>query len=395
MIERVTPEARRALLGSAVGYAMDGFDLLILSFLLRPIAAAFHLRPPQSAALVTATLVGAILGGVVFGVLADRFGRVRVLAWTILLFAVFTGLCGLASSYVSLMLFRGIAGLGLGGELGIGMALVAEAWPASMRARVSSYVGLRWQAGVLAAALVTPALLPLIGWRGMFGLGVVPAVAAFVIRRRLREPELFLGARPVRPLRLFTGAGVARISIGMVVLCSVQNFGYYGVMIWLPNYLSVRFGYGLTQSSLWTAVTIAGMAIGIAAFGQVADRFGRRPTFLAWMAGAAIMVVVYAALTSPAGPAGGRRGDGVLRQWHAGRLRRADERTVSDRTARHGAERAVQYRPRRGRVRAGGGGLGRGAARIFGGDCRAGSPVCAGHGGAVGADPGAARDGVG
>ncbi len=292
-------QARRALVGSAVGYAMDGFDLLILSFLLRPIAASLHLTPPESAALVTATLVGAVVGGMIFGVLADRFGRVRVLTWTILLFALFTGLCGLAPGYRSLLAFRTIAGLGLGGEFGIGMALVAEAWPAAMRARVSSYVGLGWQAGVLAAALVSPVLLPVIGWRGMFALGVVPAVAAFFIRRNLEEPALFVATRPMAPMRLFTDPGLARRSIGMVVLCSVQNFGYYGVMIWLPSYLANRFGYGLTQSALWTAVTIGGMAVGIAVFGQVADRVGRRPAFLAWMAGAAVMVVVYAGLTAP------------------------------------------------------------------------------------------------
>ena len=85
----------------------------------------------------------------------------------------------------------------------------------------------------------------------------------------------------------------------MVILCSVQNFGYYGVMIWLPNYLASRFGFGLTQSAVWTSVTIAGMAVGIFAFGHIADRFGRRPTFFAYMLMAAVMVVVYSRLTDP------------------------------------------------------------------------------------------------
>ena len=116
----------------------------------------------------------------------------RVLAWTILLFAVFTGLCALAQGYWDLLAYRTVAGLGLGGEFGIGMALVGEAWPAAKRARASAYVGLGWQFGVLAAALVTPLLLPLIGWRGMFAVGLFPAVAAFFIRRNLQEPDLFL-----------------------------------------------------------------------------------------------------------------------------------------------------------------------------------------------------------
>ena len=300
----VDSNARKALLGSAVGYAMDGFDLLILGFMLRTIAGDLKLTPAQSASLVTATLIGAVLGGIGFGMLSDRLGRVRVLTWSIVLFAVFTGLCAFAQGYLDLLIYRGVAGLGLGGEFGIGMALVAEAWPSSKRARASSYVGLGWQAGVLAAALVTPLLLPLIGWRGMFALGVFPAIAAYVIRASLHEPELFVARSKDHPkqsaLHLLVKDGeTASISLGMVILCSVQNFGYYGVMIWLPNYLSARFGFALTQSALWTCVTVAGMALGIFLFGHIADRVGRRPAFLGYMSGAAIMVLVYSRLTDP------------------------------------------------------------------------------------------------
>jgi MFS family permease len=174
----VDRDAIKALIGSALGYAMDGFDLLILGFMLNPISADLSLTPAQGASLVTATLIGAVIGGIGFGMLSDRIGRVRVLTYTIVVFAVFTGLCGLAQGYYDLLLYRTLAGVGLGGEFGIGMALVAEAWPASMRARASSYVGLGWQLGVLAAAIVTPILLPIIGWRGMFMLGIFPAVAA-------------------------------------------------------------------------------------------------------------------------------------------------------------------------------------------------------------------------
>ena len=301
--DTVTPEARRALLGAAVGYAMDGFDLLILGFLLGPIAEQMHLVPAQVGSLLTFTLVGAVIGGVAFGTLSDRLGRVRVLTWTIVLFAVFTGLCALAQNYEQLIVFRTIAGLGLGGEFGIGMTLVAEAWPAAKRARVSAYVGLGWQTGVLAAVLVTPLLLPHIGWRGMFAVGVFPALVAFLIRRRLHEPELFErrhSTNQAQSLRLLIAdAATVQISLGMIILCSVQNFGYYGVMIWLPNYLNAHLHFGLTQTAAWTGATILGMGVGIWAFGILADRFGRRPSFFAYMLGAAIMVVVYAQLSTP------------------------------------------------------------------------------------------------
>ncbi|MGF6442584.1 MFS transporter [Paraburkholderia youngii] len=296
--------AGRALLASVLGYAMDGFDLLILGFMLPVIAADLHLSSSQAGALVTWTLIGAVAGGVLFGVLSDYFGRVRMLTWTILIFAVFTGLCALAQGYTDLLIYRTIAGIGLGGEFGIGMTLVAEAWPASQRARVSSYVGLGWQLGVLAAALLTPLLLPVIGWRGMFALGLLPAVVSFFVRRRVEEPALFNQrvARGMRelPLKLlFVDARTTRASLGVMTLCSVQNFGYYGLMIWLPSYLSKTFGYSLTKSGLWTAATILGMAAGIWLFGIAADRFGRKPTFLFYQAGAVVMVFVYAQLTTP------------------------------------------------------------------------------------------------
>jgi benzoate transport len=297
----------RALVASMLGYAMDGFDLLILGFMLPAIAADLHLTSTQAGSLVTWTLIGAVAGGLIFGTLSDYFGRVKMLSWTILLFAVFTGLCALAQGFGDLLFYRTIAGIGLGGEFGIGMALVAEAWPAAQRARASSYVGLGWQAGVLAAALLTPLLLPLIGWRGMFAVGLLPAVVSFAVRRRVEEPAIFTervtagpNASRALPLkRLFDDARTARASLGVVILCSVQNFGYYGLMIWLPSYLSKTFGYSLTKSGLWTAATVLGMALGIWLFGIAADRFGRKPAFLAYQTGAVVMVFVYANLTTP------------------------------------------------------------------------------------------------
>ncbi|KRW95649.1 MFS transporter [Paracoccus sp. MKU1] len=304
MPTEVDSKARKALWGAAIGYAMDGFDLLILGFMLKTIAVDLALSQAQAASLVTATLVGAVLGGIGFGMLSDRIGRIRVLTWTIVLFAVFTGLCALAQGYWDLLIYRTIAGMGLGGEFGIGMALVAEAWPASKRARASSYVALGWQTGVLAAAVVTPMLLPEIGWRGMFALGIFPAFVAYWIRHSLHEPEVFVAKTKQAPKEsalklLVKDRETGKLSLGMVILCSVQNFGYYGVMIWMPNYLASQFGFALTQSAVWTSVTILGMAAGIFCFGHLADRVGRRPAFFSYMIMAAIMVVVYSRLSDP------------------------------------------------------------------------------------------------
>ena len=297
----------KALVGSAVGYAMDGFDLLILGFMLSAISADLNLTPTQSGSLVTWTLVGAVVGGIVFGALSDRYGRVRVLTWTIVLFAVFTGLCAIAQGYWDLLIYRTIAGIGLGGEFGIGMALAIEAWPAKHRAKAASYVALGWQFGVLAAALLTPVLLPHIGWRGMFVVGIFPAFVAWYLRVRLHEPEIFsqkqtaLSTQKISKLESFKllvkDKATTKVSLGVVVLTSVQNFGYYGIMIWMPNFLSKQLGFSLTKSGLWTAVTVCGMMAGIWIFGRLADRIGRKPSFLLFQLGAVISIITYSQLT--------------------------------------------------------------------------------------------------
>lgn len=304
--EEITGYSWKALLGSALGYAMDGFDLLILGFMLHAISADLNLTPTQSGSLVTWTLIGAVAGGIIFGALSDRYGRVRVLTWTIVLFATFTGLCAFATGYWDLLIYRTIAGIGLGGEFGIGMALAAEAWPARHRSRVSSYVALGWQAGVLLAAVLTPMLLPFIGWRGMFIVGVIPALIAWFIRHRLHEPDVFVNQSAAEKTSMLESfrllvkdKATTKISAGIAILTSVQNLGYYGIMIWMPAYLAKQLGFGLTKSAMWTTVTILGMMAGIWVFGQLADRIGRKPAFILFQAGAAVSIVFYAQLTDP------------------------------------------------------------------------------------------------
>ena len=309
MTTKVNQYGWKALIGSAVGYAMDGFDLLILGFMLSAISADLNLTPAQSGSLVTWTLVGAVFGGILFGALSDKYGRVRVLTWTIVLFAVFTGLCAMAQGYWDLLIYRTIAGIGLGGEFGIGMALAIEAWPARHRAKAASYVALGWQVGVLAAALLTPILLPYIGWRGMFVLGIFPAFAAWYLRSHLHEPEIFTekqsaldGNRNSKWASfklLVKDKATTKISLGVIVLTSVQNFGYYGIMIWMPNFLAKQLGFSLTKSGVWTAVTVCGMMAGIWIFGRLADKIGRKPSFLLFQCGAVLSILIYSQLTDP------------------------------------------------------------------------------------------------
>ncbi|ALX96520.1 MULTISPECIES: MFS transporter [Serratia] len=297
----------KAMLASVTGYAMDGFDLLILGFMLPVITTELGLTSSQAGSLVTWTLIGAVIGGVIFGHLSDRFGRIRVLTITILMFSLFTGLCAVAVGYWDLLAYRTLAGIGLGGEFGIGMALIAEAWPAEKRNRASAYVGMGWQLGVLAAAFLTPLLLPYIGWRGMFLVGLLPALVSFLIRRTMGEPKAFTQQKTSeqqlsftqRLKLLFKDRATGKASLGIFILCSVQNFGYYGLMIWMPTYLAKNFGFSLTKSGVWTGVTVIGMTFGIWLFGVLADRFPRWIIFVIYQVGAVVMVISYAQLTDP------------------------------------------------------------------------------------------------
>jgi len=294
----------KAVVGASVGYAMDGFDLLIIGFALAAITTTFGLSDTQAGALSTFTLVGAVVGGVIFGIMSDYLGRVRVLTWSILIFAVFTGLSAAAWNYESLLAFRLLAGIGLGGEFGIGMTLAAEAWPAKKRARATAWVANGWQGGTLLASGAAALLIPLGGWRLLFAVGILPAIVAYLLRRRLHEPEKFTEAKarqtkrefPVR--KLFSDARTTRATLGLLILTSVQNFGYYGIITWMPTYLSREVGDSFNQSVAWTAVTVIGMVAGVFVFGKLCDTIGRRKSFFVFQVGAIVTVLVYANLSS-------------------------------------------------------------------------------------------------
>jgi benzoate transport len=323
---------RKALFAAAIGYGLDGFDLLILSFALSGIITTFGLSDVRAGSLSTITLLGAVVGGIVFGALADRFGRVRVLTWTVLIFAVFTGLSALAQGYWDLAAYRFIAGVGIGGEFGIGMALAAEAVRADQRARATSWVGVGFQIGVFAAAMVSAPVIAWWGWRALFVIGLFPAVFAFIVRRGVDEPAAFVRAQQTEDADASVDAGGAqpvggqstvaqsaragesfvskigalvkdrqtvKITVALTILTSVQNFGYFGIITWLPNYLSAQMGLGVTKGSLWTAVTVMGMLAGILIFGQVADRLGRRPAFWIFQLGAIVSILIYSQLSDP------------------------------------------------------------------------------------------------
>ncbi len=298
------PEARRALLGAGAGWMLDAMDVMLYALALGAIQGEFGLTAAQAGGLASATLVASAAGGVVFGFLADRHGRARMLVVSILAYSVFTALTATARSVGELALWRVLVGLGLGGEWSAGSVLVAETWPAAHRGKAIGLMQAGWAVGYGLAALLAAAIIPRWGWRPLFAAGVLPALLAVWMRRRLPEPRIWRerAARPsaggslafLRPPLL--GGTAAATAVATALL-----FAYWGPFTWMPSYLAAPSeaggaGLGVARSSVWIVAMQVGAFLGYVSFGWLADRFGRRPTFAAFVVSAAAVVPVYGGL---------------------------------------------------------------------------------------------------
>lgn len=294
---------KKTVVASVAGLTLEGMDIMFISFAMSMIMAEFSIDSATGGLISSITNIGMLAGGVIFGILADKFGRVKVFTYTILLFAVGTALTGLATSIEQVYLFRFIAGLGAGGEYGIGMALVAEAWPKEKQGRASSYVSVGAQYGVILAALLSAIILPLLGWRALFFVGVLPVIFAFIVRRNLEESPEWLAVQKEKKkvkkvekgklVQLFETPRVAVTTISLAIMATVQIAGYNGLMIWLPSMLQQSQGLSVSSSALWTISTAVGMIIGMLTFGQFMDKFGAKRTFGIFLLASACAVFLY------------------------------------------------------------------------------------------------------
>ncbi|QED46525.1 MFS transporter [Cytobacillus dafuensis] len=294
---------KKTVIASVAGLTLEGMDIMFISFAMSMIVAHFHLDLATGGLISSITNMGMLAGGVIFGILADKFGRVKIFTYTIILFAIGTALTGLATSIEQIYIFRFIAGLGAGGEYGIGMALVAEAWPKNKQGRASSYVSVGAQYGVILAALLSAIILPTLGWRALFFVGVLPVIFAFIVRKNLDESPEWLAARKDQKAankqekgklhQLFETPRTAITTISLAIMATVQIAGYNGLMIWLPSMLQKSQGLSVSSSALWTISTAVGMIIGMLTFGQFMDRFGAKRSFGVFLLASASAVFLY------------------------------------------------------------------------------------------------------
>jgi MFS family permease len=300
--------ARRAFIAASLGWMLDSFDVMLYAMVLAALIEdpALHLSTRVAGALGSVTLLSAAAGGMAFGVIADRIGRKRALMAAVLIYSVFTAACGFAQSAVQLAVFRVLLGIGMGGEWATGAALVSESFPARHRGKALAFVQSAWAIGYGLAAVVNLIVMPLWGWRGVFFVGVLPALFTLWIRRRVEEPPMWQSASQVERGRIsmLFEPHVAGTTIAIMLMNSCCLFAWWGLNGWVPAYLrlsTVQGGIGLSSStmSFFVIAMQVGMWFGYVTFGFMADAIGRKRTYVTYLILAAFLLPLYGILRAP------------------------------------------------------------------------------------------------
>ena len=296
----VDRSAWRALFAAQLGWMLDAMDFLLFTFAIVPIQKEFALSSATMGGLTSVALVAGAAGGILFGRVADGIGRVRAMTLSILLYSFATAGLATSTALWQLIGWRVLVGFGMGGEWSCGSVLVAETWPAKHRAKAMGIMQSGWAIGALIAAAASALILGRFGWRPLFLIGALPAVAAFFIRRNVPEPPLWRDRKrePSRWSEMFSPQ-FARRTITATLLASSVLIAYWGVITWLPAFLATPVAKGgagltITKSAAWLILLQLGAFLGYISFGWFADRFGRRLAFTGFMIAATIVVPLFA-----------------------------------------------------------------------------------------------------
>ncbi len=300
--------ARHAFVAASLGWMLDSFDVMLYSLVLASLIQdpTLQLSTAVAGQLGALTLLAAAAGGVVFGVLADRIGRKAALMWAVAIYSVFTAACGLVQNVTQLAIFRILLGFGMGGEWATGVALVSETFPAKHRGKALAFVQSSWAIGYGLAAAVNLVVMPIWGWRGVFFVGVLPALFTLWIRRKVEEPEMWRrtsGESRGRIGELFT-SGRASTTVFIILMNACCLFGWWGLNLWVPAYLNLppeRGGIGLSSSAMsWFVIAMqVGMWFGYVSFGYIADAIGRKRAYVLFVLMASLLLPLYGNISAP------------------------------------------------------------------------------------------------
>ena len=299
--QELTTYQWRVLLCACLGWALDIMDGYLYAIILFP--AMSDLLGTTEAAVIgwyggivlSIFMIGWALGGLIFGPIADQYGRAKTMAITILVYATFTGLCGIAGSWWELAIYRFLTGLGIGGEWAAGAALIAESFPEKSRAKAA---GIMQASGGIGFFLATALYLVIgpYGWRWVFVLGVMPAIVAFYVRYSLEEPSRWTKAKQLgNPFPALLAPAVRRDVLVGSGLAVVATFGYQGAVQWVPSWIAAMLhAQGnravIPQVSLITTTLTTGGIIGCLCMPFIAERWGRKGALFIYFLGALLSV---------------------------------------------------------------------------------------------------------
>ncbi len=309
--EKPSREHYRILLMSWAGWVFDFYDLILFTFLLIPIGKELLLSNVQLSYVLGASLAATAIGGVIFGIMSDRYGRRSVLQWTILTYSVGTFFSGFAPNIEWLLFFRIVTGLGVGGEWATGQTYVGETFPPHVRGRYGAFMQTGAPFGIVLASIVGGFVEPSVGWKACFFVSILPALLVVYIRKKLPESDVWLErkrleAKDSTGVRSHTMEGLRKflllfsksyrpLFLKALVLAVFDMSAYWFTYSWLPTYLQQQRQFSLVKSAAWMLVTQLGGVLGYLSFGFGADKFGRRPAYSAYsliMAGGLVMITL-------------------------------------------------------------------------------------------------------
>lgn len=293
--EKPTKKHFQILFMSWSGWVFDFYDLILYTFLLIPIKRELSFTDVEVSLVLGASLAATAIGGIIFGILSDRYGRKSVLQWTIITYSIGTFLSGFASNIYLLLIFRIITGLGVGGEWGTGQTYIGETFPPKVRGRYGAFMQTGAPVGIALASIIGGYISPVIGWRLCFFISILPALLVIFIRKRLPESDMWIKRKKIvdegklsaeaaslesssRFKMLFSDA-YRKVFILSLILAIFDMSAYWFTYSWMPGYLHEQRQFSMAKSAAFMLVTQLGGFLGYASFGFVADRFGRRPAY--------------------------------------------------------------------------------------------------------------------
>jgi SHS family lactate transporter-like MFS transporter len=276
-LKSLEPSQRSAIWASYLGWTLDAFDYFLMVFMFSAIAKEFGTDIKAASEAIFLTLAARPIGAFVFGWLAERFGRRPVLMADIILFSILEFASGFAPSLTVLLVLRFLFGIAMGGEWGLGASLVMESIPARLRGPVSGLLQSGYPSGYFVASLVYYLLFDAIGWRGMFMVGVAPALLVLLIRMHVKESPVFEARRgKAKANPILELARHWKIALYLVVLMTAFNFFSHGTQDLYPTFLQKQHHFDTHTTGILAAVMNVGAIVGGISFGIWSERLGRR-----------------------------------------------------------------------------------------------------------------------